>query len=409
MSAPGVTRFAVLSHTLPGSPWGQGIVLQRVLGGFSADDYCLLSRQDRLSVADAARRLASGDGAGARPAHAYAVGESWRQLASGPGLIRAGARMTGVALRVPLRAAKIRRVLRLERPDALVVCSGDLVDLPAGFLAARAAGIPLLAYLFDDYAHQHYRRAERAVAGVFERLALRRAQAIVVPNEFMAEVYCARYAVTPRIVRNAIDDLHLAVEPQAAWPQAATGVRIVYTGSVYQAQADSLVCLMQALGLWSRPEPAALHVYCAEPHASLARFGIPAHGCTVHRHVSSEQVPALLRKADVLFLPLAFASGIPEVIRTSAPAKLGEYLASGVPLLVHAPRDSFVTWYVRKHHCGIVSDTPDPATLLSRLEQLLDDPELRRTTTANAVRCAHRDFGADQARASFAQALRDCV
>ncbi len=111
----------------------------------------------------------------------------------------------------------------------------------------------------------------------------------------------------------------------------------------------------------------------------------------------------------MLFLPLAFASGIPEVIRTSAPAKLGEYLASGVPLLVHAPRDSFVTWYVRKHHCGIVSDTPDPATLLSRLEQLLDDPELRRTTTANAVRCAHRDFGADQARASFAQALRDCV
>ena len=253
MSAPGVTRFAVLSHTLPGSPWGQGIVLQRVLGGFSADDYCLLSRQDHRSVADAALRLASGDGASARPAHAYAVGESWRQLASGPGLIRAVARMAGVALRVQLRASKIRRALRRERPGVLVVCSGDLVDLPAGFLAARATGIPLLAYVFDDYANQHYRRAERAVAGVFERLVLRRARAIVVPNEFMAEVYAARYAVTPRIVRNAIDDVHLAVEPQTAWPQAADNVRIVYTGSVYQAQADSLVTLTRALGLWARP------------------------------------------------------------------------------------------------------------------------------------------------------------
>jgi Glycosyltransferase Family 4/Glycosyl transferases group 1 len=409
VSAPGVTRFAVLSHTLPGSPWGQGIVLQRVLGGFSADDYCLLSRQDHRSVADAARRLASGDGAGAQPAHAYAVGESWRQLASGPGLIRAVARMTGVMLRVPLRAARIRRVLRLERPDALVVCSGDLVDLPAGFLAARATGIPLLAYVFDDYANQHYRRAERAVARVFERLVLRRARAIVVPNEFMAAVYAARYAVTPRIVRNAIDDVHFTVEPQAAWPQAAEDVRIVYTGSVYQAQADSLACFTQALGLWSRPERVGLHVYCGETQAGLARFGVPARGYTVHQQVASERVPCLLRKADVLFLPLAFASGIPEVIRTSAPAKLGEYLASGVPLLVHAPPDSFVTWYVRKHDCGVVCDTADPVALLSRLERLLDDPELRRTTTANAVRCARRDFDVETARASFAQALRDCV
>ena len=408
-SYPDVARFAVLSHMLPGRPSGQGIVLQRILSGFRAGDYCLLSRQDHVSASAPARRSPSGDDAPAEPAHSYFVGESWRQLGTGPGLLRGGVRMAGVTARVPLRAAKVLRVLRHERPGLLVICSGDLVDLPAGSLAARAAGIPVLAYMFDDYRNQHYRSAERLVAGIFERLVLRGARSIVVPNEFAADVYARRFAVTPRIVRNPVGDAHLDDAPQAGWPRVPGEVRIVYTGAVYRAQADSIVRLTQALASWDRPEAVGLHIYSAQTQAEVERCGIPPLGCTLHQHLESSRVPGLLRQADVLFLPLAFSSGISEVIRTSAPAKLGEYLGSGVPLLVHAPRDSFVTWYVRKHGCGVVCDSADAADLRRGLIRLLDDPELRSAVTTNAVLCARRDFSVARARASFAQALRDCV
>jgi len=58
-SYPDVARFAVLSHMLPGRSSGQGIVLQRILSGFRAGDYCLLSRQDHLSASAPARDCAS--------------------------------------------------------------------------------------------------------------------------------------------------------------------------------------------------------------------------------------------------------------------------------------------------------------------------------------------------------------
>ncbi len=418
-SFPHVARFAVLSHVLPGRSSGQGIVLERVLGGFSAGDYCLLSRQDHASPCAEARSSRPGDVATTGPARSYFVGESWRHLGTGPGGLRAAVRMTDVTLRVPLRAARVFRALRRERPSLLVVCSGDLVDLPAGFLAARAAGIPVLAYMFDDYRNQHYRRAERIVAGILERIVLRGSRSIVVPNEFAADVYARRFAVAPRIVRNPVDDAHLddahlnhahlGHDPRAAWPRTPGTVRIVYTGAVYRAQADSIARLTQALASWTRPEDVGLHIYSAQTQAEVERCGIPPLGCTVHRHLESSRIPGLLRQADVLFLPLAFSSGISEVIRTSAPAKLGEYLASGVPLLVHAPRDSFVAWYVRKHGCGVVCGTADAAELRRELIRLLDDPELRGAVTTNAVLCARRDFSVESARASFAQALRDCV
>jgi glycosyltransferase involved in cell wall biosynthesis len=403
-----VAKFAVLSHSLSAHGSGQGIMLQRLLRGFGSDNYCLITLEGRAPTAENAQSRGWREAAD-QGARQYFVGEKWRHVGTGPGPLRSGVRMADVTVRVPLRAAKILQVLKKEEPAVLVACSGDLVDLPAACIAARAAGIPLLPYMFDDYMNQHYRSAERAVAGVLERLCVRGTRSLVVPNEFAADAYEARYGITPHIVRNPVDDAHLAEAPQTVWPQTPGTLRIAYTGAVYHAQADSIVRLLQALGSWRRRERIGLHIYTAQALTKLASFAIPSQGLTLHRQVPSVHIPAVLREADVLLLPLAFTSGIAEVIRTSAPGKMGEYLASGVPILAHTPRDSFVTWYMRRHNCGVVCDTPDSSELRRELERLVDDTALRKVVTANAVECARRDFGVESARASFAQALRSCV
>ena len=402
--ASGVPKFALISHVLPPFGFGQGVVLQRLLEGFAPDGYCLLSKNDYRPPRIDADGEQSDLALRGLPVQFYFVGQRWRRVGTGPGLLRSVVRTTGA----PLRVARIFQVLREERPRVLVVCSGDLVDLPAGFIAARVAGIPLLAYMFDDYRNQHYRPVEREAAGVLERMSLRGARSVVVPNEFAADAYTARYGLTPRIVRNMVDAAHLAMAPQATWPRAAGEVHVVYTGGIYHAQTDSFARLVDALTSWDRPERVTLHIYSAQTPAQIAAAGIPP-GATLHQAVAAAEMPSVLRQADVLFLPLAFASGIPEVIRTSSPGKLGEYLASGAPILAHAPRDSFLTWYLRKHNCGIVCDSPDVGELRRAFALLVDDAELRSTVTTNAVACARRDFNAEDARASFAQALREAV
>src|SRR4029079_12261404 len=51
------------------------------------------------------------------------------------------------------RARAIARILRQEKCDAVVVCTGgiEILDFPAGFLASRLTGARFCAYLLDQY------------------------------------------------------------------------------------------------------------------------------------------------------------------------------------------------------------------------------------------------------------------
>jgi glycosyltransferase involved in cell wall biosynthesis len=113
-------------------------------------------------------------------------------------------------------------------------------------------------------------------------------------------------------------------------------------------------------------------------------------------------MPAIQQEADLLFLPLAFNSPYPEIVRTAAPGKMGEYLAARRPILVQAPSDSFIAWYFRHHECGLVVDEDDPARLAQALTLILTDAGLRERLSERAWERAKVDFDLNKARAQFA-------
>ena len=92
-------------------------------------------------------------------------------------------------------------------------------------------------------------------------------------------------------------------------------------------------------------------------------------------HLDAAGVAAAQQGADVLFLPLAFRSQCPEVIRTSAPMKFGGYLAAPAARSSSTRRaDAFVSEYGWRHSCGLVVDDADSASLV-------DAPRLWPETT----------------------------
>jgi glycosyltransferase involved in cell wall biosynthesis len=80
---------------------------------------------------------------------------------------------------------------------------------------------------------------------------------------------------------------------------------------------------------------------------------------------------------------------------------MGELLAAGRPILVHAPRDSFIAWYFTQHRCGLVVDKDDPAELAQGIDLLLSDGELRASLAKAARERAAADFDLDTARQAF--------
>ena len=178
-----------------------------------------------------------------------------------------------------------------------------------------------------------------------------------------------------------------------------TPLSIVYTGAVYEANLDAFQNLVTAVSL--SDFDLKVRIYTAQSDEALSAHGIRGP-VEVHGHRPVGEARALQRDADVLFLPLAFASPYPKIIRTSSPAKMCEYLSSGTPILVHAPPNTFVAEHFREYGCGVVVDEPDPVLLASAVRQLLEDERLRTNVTRAALSRARADYDLNAARKTFA-------
>ncbi len=183
-------------------------------------------------------------------------------------------------------------------------------------------------------------------------------------------------------------------------------INIVYAGAIYHAHYDAFRNLIAAIGRLERFDT-RLHLYTFQPESELKRNGISGNMVVYHRHMSHLEVPKVLRQADILFLPLAFESPIPEVIRTSAPGKLAEYLSVGRPVLVHAPRDSFVSWFFREHRCGVVVDKDNPQVLSEEMDRIVSQREIEMEICANARAVAESEFGIDVMKRKFRELIED--
>ena len=401
-------KFAVLSYYLPPSPSGQAMVLYRHLRNLDPNSYCLISQVNYSPEAYPEAYSERMPGKYCRFQFAPETGgrvptESRFRLVrflKGFQFFRSLVRLFYI-LR---RAREITAFVKREKCDAIVACTDTFYDLPAGALASRLTGTKLYAYIFDDYYYKWLDPEVLRLAQRLEPLALKRADGIIAPNEFMQDELRSRHDVEATIIRNACDVTECEEPPDVGAGEGHGGIRIVYTGAVYEAHYDAFVNLVEALKLLGRAD-VKLHIYTDQPTSLLEEVGISGP-VVFHVHDPLSMMPEVQRGADLLFLSLAFNSPYPEVIKTSSPGKMSEYLAACRPILVHAPSDSFLAWYFRRHECGIVVDRLDPVELARAVERALGDEELRQRLSRNAFERAKFDFCAAQAQAAFIWLLR---
>ena len=299
------------------------------------------------------------------------------------------------------RAIQIVAELKRNRVDVVIGASGSPFDIPSAWLAARRLGLPFAAWLFDDPVMQWPKDiGHRGFAQTWEQFWANDA-IVLVPNELMAEVFSGRhrYSKAPHVVRNPAPAAAFGREPRNEF--SGHPIRIVYTGSIYSAQADAVRDLVEALErMEGRFE---LHVYSGQNEAALAQQGIHGRFVHVHEHLPHDAALAAQQQADILFLPLAFSSDIPEVIRSSAPAKLSEYLASLRPILAHAPSGSFVCKLISESGAGLVVDTQGSSALILALREM--ENKETRERIQSAARHIARQFHVDVSRRALFKAV----
>ena len=392
-------KFALVSNVLPPSESAHAAIIYRLLRNLDPETYCLLSSAD----------YTSNDGpnyTGRLQGKYYHLPPPSFQLTRGHRFGLKGLReKINLAIGVVVRSRKISQILKSEGCDTVIVCTGgrEILDFPAAYLASRLTGARFYAYLLDQYSHMVSYVLGDSFLRQFERRILKGATAVIVPNEFLRDELRRRFDVEAVVIHNMCD-----LEPYQHAPddeQDSSETQIVYTGGVGPLHYDAFRNLLAAIELLERKN-VRLHLYTPQPRADVENEGIAGPSIVFHEHEPVAAMPRIQQKADILFLALAINSPHPDIVRTAMPGKMGEYLASGRPILVHAPADSFIAWYFRHHECGLVVDENDSAQLAQAIDSLLNDADLRKKIGARARDRAIADFDRVKEQARFIELLR---
>jgi glycosyltransferase involved in cell wall biosynthesis len=296
-------------------------------------------------------------------------------------------------LQVPIVVWKGIELVRSRKVgNILVAVTPDRGIEIAAFLVHKLTGKPLYIYLFDIYAEAQTRPLHKVKARLLEERLLRSAACVFVMSEHLQKHLISEHSIRAEVIPHPIEipqgsdapQLEILDEP----PDNRREYRIVYTGMIYDAHLDSVLNLVHALDCLDGIN-IKLAIYTPRPPERLAKLGIRGDHVTFHR-VPHSNIASVQRDADILFLPLAFNSSYPELIKTASPGKLPEYLAAGKPILVHAPACAYISQYARQQGFGLVVDTLDPAELQRAIRRLLSDQGLRHELVLKARRALTR-------------------
>lgn len=387
-------KFAIISPVLPPSPSGQAIVLYHLLKDTGASDYILISPQNyakRINNSEQCTFPLRGK--------YYRVRELFY-----PVLIAfLKAHRNGISFLLSTylayHARQFARILKKEGCRCAVVCTANLFDPVCVFQACKSLHIPYILFAFDDYVNQFTNYEFGQFSSHFGPDIIRGADLVIVPNECLQFHYQQAYGVKSAVLHNPVDLSSYERSLQVSKEFGTEGeIKIVYTGAIYDIHYEAFQNLFDAVEVIHDPK-IKIHLYSGDSVESLKKSD---NQIITHGYLPISEMPKVQNNADILFLPLSFSSPYPEtVVKTSSPGKIGEYLASGKPILVHAPPESFLSWYFKKYRCGLVVDQNDSGRLAEGILLLISDDRLRDSLVKSAKQRVTADFDIDSVRNKF--------
>ncbi len=295
-------------------------------------------------------------------------------------------------------------VVRKRGVSIVVGISDHGPALVAAALVARLTRRPYVYYLYDLYRGNNFGRFDRWLATVLEGRLLRGAQTVIVTNEGTADFLRRRYGERLRtsVVHNSV--FPAAYERQRTPYDPRPPYTLLFTGHIYWAQEQAVLNLIAAMQQL-RDQPLTLALYCPKPTDRI-RAAINATPNITLTAAAQSEMPNIQSAATLLFLPLAWNTKAPDIIATATPGKFTDYLASGRPMLVHAPAYAYVSQYTKEHELGLVVDQNDVDLLAQTIRDFLADPKTRgQRFIANALAAFDANHDAVKNAAKLRQLL----
>lgn len=277
--------------------------------------------------------------------------------------------------------------IKQEAPTMIVAYSDSGPVLIASYLLSIKHRIPLSLHFYDLYKGNNLTPALNFWAVIFEPLMLHRAEHIFVMNDLLRDVYRSRSGEDKvTVVYNSLPE-H---KHKQGCPTKNIVPSIAYLGSIYWAQESALKDLLAAASLVT-PQP-KITLYTPYPKEYLNSLNIFESDYIEFSTCLPEDSIIKLEEHDLTFLGLSHSSPQQLLINTSSPVRLCDYLNARVPMLIHAPAESFVVKHALAHDFAFVSTEALPEKLAIVLQEALTSHKRdKKVENANQVGRTYHD------------------
>lgn len=256
--------------------------------------------------------------------------------------------------------------------------------------------IPYIVHVMDDYIVSWYKQ------GIFSpflkrilyksvRILFTHAYKRIAICEYMATEYSKKYKVHFEYLHNSIcvDRWRQASETLASTEMLNKSIKLLHLGRISFPVINSLMLAAKAIeDLNSNDIKIELHIYSFDYSSESSKIFSSINAVYVYPPVKYEQVPRLIKQHDLLLLPLDFDRKTIQYTRLSFSTKAPEFMASGKPIIVLAPKESALSIHAQKYGWAITVNRPKIFEIQKAIMSVINSPELVNVITEKALRFA---------------------
>lgn len=248
--------------------------------------------------------------------------------------------------------------------------------ITAAYLAAKKHNLPLFIYL-DILWEERGDRGELRLSRLFERRIFKYASKVFAITEFSVNYLSEKHGRNVHLIPHTINSKYI---PKIECIEPPIKHKIHFAGGIYpRMNLDSILRLVEAIRLTG-------YEIELEICSSHVPYSIIKNEFVTVKYLSKKDLIASQSTSSILFLPQAFESDKPIMIKHNFPTKTMEYLCSQRPILIHSPQDSYLSYIGRKANFAEVVDAPDESALSSAIIKLLNSNNYQRELVNNAIK-----------------------
>lgn len=249
--------------------------------------------------------------------------------------------------------------------------------LVAAYKVAKRNKLPLVVY-FDILWDAMSSGAELELSKMYEAKIFDYAEKVFAITEFACEYLNKKHGKQVTLIPHTVDTRLIRQTKKFTKLEKP---KIHFAGGIYEKMnTDSVLRMVEVVEKLNRS--IELEFCSPDLPAALIKKGYN------NVYVNKDKLIELQKASSILYLPQAFYSEKPVMIKNNFPTKVMEYVCSGVPILLHSPKDSYLTYIAKKNGFAFVVDKDDPVVLEEAIIKLLDDHLLRESLINKAYEFA---------------------